>query len=280
MSLVISRLGMNIGVWDEIMLLLDRVDKVKHFICETNKENWMLMLVIWCSDKEGFRNVQDIWLCFGMEVVKGVSELGVTLMGDLTTTTDLISASEFPFEGDVTLVGEVLPHCLQVMHSRDKSYVVERIGYAKWNGTKPVDIVSGLSKSSMFCLSATDPGHAPFVQSFANKELITLMLKLSFNIGEDEFANCTRKSFELRLAGGCYHVMVARLTLKSLQQILSYASRLGISPLPLLDGPPKCSWCAVEDANNRCTGCRVACYCNKICQRRHWRAGHKSHCNK
>ena len=267
MSLVIGRLGMDIGSLDEIMLLLDRVDKVKHFLCETNNESWVLMLVIWCSDKEGFCNVKDIWRGFGVEVVKGIYDF--PLMGD------------FPVERDVTLMGDVLSNYLHTMQSRDKSYVVERTGYDKWNGTKPVDIVTGLSKSVMFCVSATDPGHAPFMPCFVNQTLMALMIKLSFSIGEDEHVNCTRNSFEIRLVPhGSYQIHVARLTLKSLQQILVYASRIGISPLPRIDGTPRCAWCAFERANNRCTGCRVAYYCNRKCQRRHWSAGHKSHCNK
>ncbi|KAL4439771.1 hypothetical protein ABPG75_002772 [Micractinium tetrahymenae] len=42
---------------------------------------------------------------------------------------------------------------------------------------------------------------------------------------------------------------------------------------------PRCSFCGdVPPHARRCGRCRVAVYCSKDCQLKHWRAGHRSEC--
>lgn len=266
MSLVIGRLGMKLGNLKEIMLLLDSVDKVEYFICNTRNENWMLLLIIWSSDKTGFCGVKQIWEGVGMEVIKGISNFA--------------RGEELYLENDSKKMDNSMPRYLEKMNSGGKSYVIERKGYSKREGTKPLDIVCGLSEACMFCVSALDPAHQLFLRCTANKEMMALIVALTTRFGGDEFVQCTRKCFRLRLADSDHNVMVTQLTVKTLRQIVSFAASLGISPLALIDGPLLCSWCAAEGASNRCTGCEIAYYCSKTCQKRHWRAGHKDKCNK
>lgn len=39
-----------------------------------------------------------------------------------------------------------------------------------------------------------------------------------------------------------------------------------------------CAACGAPEAPSLCTGCRALRYCNKTCQKRHWRGGHKEKC--
>ena len=263
MSLVLGRLGARLGDLDETMRLLDAmdnpVDKVKYFICKTTNDNWILSLVMWCSDEAGFCRVKDIWIGIGMDVVRGVPNLtpyGAGLNPDYMEC-------------------KVLPNYFGPMHFRDKSYVVERKSTPRGERlSPPVEIVTGLSHDSMICMSARDPSHAPFLQFAANNELMALLLKLSQY--DNEFVMCPRKYFELDLFDGRYDVVVSQWTAANLQELLVCAPQFGITRLP--DIGELCAWCSAPAANNRCANCKVAYYCNKTCQRRHWRNGHKITC--
>lgn len=265
LSLVIGRLGARLGDLNEIMRLLDHmdnsVDKVKYFICKTATDNWILSLVMWCSDETGFCKVKDIWIRHSMDVIEGIPNLTLTLV-----------ESSIPRLPNGC---EVLPNYFGAMHSRGKSYVVER---KSCSGSPPVDIVTGLSQDPMLCMSALDPAHSPFLQFAANSELMALVLKLSSHPGGEEFLKCPRKFFELDLMDGRYTVVVAQLTVEDLQQVLIYAKQLGITRLPTIDGY-LCSWCTTSGAKRRCAKCKMAYYCNKTCQRAHWKDGHKINCS-
>ena len=41
-----------------------------------------------------------------------------------------------------------------------------------------------------------------------------------------------------------------------------------------------CAACGAPQAAQTCTGCRAVRYCDRACQKRHWKSGHKGKCEK
>lgn len=39
-----------------------------------------------------------------------------------------------------------------------------------------------------------------------------------------------------------------------------------------------CENCQIREGLKRCARCKLACYCSRECQKKHWKAGHKTNC--
>ena len=145
----------------ELDVILSEMHKIRKAVWLTARvgDPWILTMFIWCCDSDAFRRVQRIWTEADFRIVRGCS----------ASMTKGVSGA------DVETMS-VLPACLQVMHRRHRSFVIERASYTLTGKSSPMCVVRGLSEVAMICASAVDPNHKMMMRFTQDPTLVSMLI--------------------------------------------------------------------------------------------------------
>ena len=259
----------------ELAVILSEMDKIRKAVWFTARvgDPWILTMFIWCCDSDAFRRVQRIWTEADFRIVRGCS----------ASMTKGVSGS------DVETMS-VLPACLQVMHRRHRSFVIERASYTLTGKSSPMCIVRGLSEVAMICASAVDPNHKMMMRFTQDPTLVSMLIGFA-TLHEQVFVTAAMR-LQVQLKGESFATVVGEVTTCDMQMVLRVAESMGVmSPaidtfgvsghfnlVGTCDNNLACAYCGKENATNVCSRCKSVRYCDSKCQKKHWKLAHKVKC--